>query len=194
MSNRCVLILLLWMVCGPVMAGSSDNPLNAGREGNFYAPHDDGNPNVEEYVWQEQQTELPAYPQDDNLIEFQVTRSNVAFDYYIDSDSLAYSPVDGIVRYTVVVRSKNGANNVAFEGMRCDTKEYKTYAYGNGRGEFKRPRKVEWKPLSHNHYTRYRKDLFDFYFCNPQIVNLSPERIIQELKYARPRVNTDGLY
>jgi len=174
-------------------AVNAADPANARKgDNNFYNPHDTYNPNVEEFEWAEQNAQLPSFPEDDNLIEFQVTRPNAAFNYFIDANSLSYNEADGVVRYTVVIRSRTGANNVAFEGMRCSTKEYKTYAFGNGKGKFVQPRRIAWKPISENGYTRYRQDLAEFYFCNVHIVNLSAEKIIRELKYVRPQVQESG--
>ncbi|MCW8905799.1 MAG: CNP1-like family protein [Sedimenticola sp.] len=192
----CLLALPALLLAGVLQAAENNSPINASKgDANFYNPHDSVNPNVEEYVWEEQETGLPPYPEDDNLIEFQVTRPNAAFRYYIDADSLSYNPKDGIVRYTVVIRSQRGASNVAFEGMRCTTSEYKTYAFGNGKGELVQPRrKPEWKPILKDSYTRYRNDLYDFYFCNIHVLDLSRDKIIAELKYRRPEVLESGFH
>lgn len=178
---------------GGAYAADSGSPISANKgDSNFYNPHDTFNPNVEDYVWEEGQTKIPPFPEDENLIEFRVTRPSAAFSYFIDANSLSYTKADGIVRYTVVIRSKTGAKNVAFEGIRCSTKEYKTYAFGNGKGEFVKPRKLVWKGIMANNYTRYRKDLSDFYFCNIHILDLSAEKILAEMKYGQTRIPDAG--
>ncbi|MCW8889394.1 MAG: CNP1-like family protein [Sedimenticola sp.] len=161
-------------------------------DSNFYNPHDSFNPNVEDYVWKEQKTEIPPFPEDENLVEFQVTRPNASFSYFVDANSLSYTKADGIVRYTVVIKSKTGAKNVAFEGMRCSTKEFKTYAFGNGKGKFVKPRKYEWKSIMANNYTRYRKDLSDYYFCDIHMLDLSAEKILTEMRYGKTKVLEAG--
>lgn len=189
-----LLVLPLVVFAGGYSAHAAD-PLKAHKgDPGFYGPHETFNPNVEEYEWAEQNTELPPFPEDDNLIEFEVTRPNANFHYFIDANSVSYTEADGVVRYTVVIRSRSGANNVAFEGMRCSTREYKTYAFGNGRGKFARPRRVEWRSISVNGYTLYRKDLADSYFCNPNIINLSAERIVRELKHPTQQVRDSGFH
>lgn len=191
--KKAVFVSVLMSVIPVLFAADNGSPITANKgDSNFYNPHDSFNPNVEEYVWKEQQTELPPFPKDKDLIEFQVTRPNVAFSYFIDANSLSYIREDGIVRYTVVIKSKSGAKNVAFEGMRCSTKEFKTYAFGNGKDEFMKPRRYEWKPILANNYTRYRRDLSEFYFCNIHLLDLSAEKIIAELKYGRSRVLESG--
>jgi hypothetical protein len=191
--SKAVLVSMLMSAAATLLAADSGSSITANKgDSNFYNPHDSFNPNVEEYVWKEQKTELPAYPKDEDLIEFNVTRPNVAFNYFIDANSLSYVQEDGIVRYTVVIKSKTGAKNVAFEGIRCTTNEFKTYAFGNGKGEFVKPRRYEWKPILANNYTRYRRDLSEFYFCNIHVLDLSAEKIIAELKYGRPQVLESG--
>ncbi|WP_428605780.1 CNP1-like family protein [Sedimenticola sp.] len=189
--NRWVVLLVMvsWGVLTLAQAGDGGNPYTAGS---IYDPHESVNPNVEEYEWQEQNVEIPAFPEDENLIEFQVTRPNAAFSYFIDANSVSYTEADGVVRYTVVIKSRTGAKNVAFEGMRCTAREFKTYAFGNGKGKFVRPRKAGWKSIADNGYTRYRKDLHEFYFCNSRILDPSSEKIISELKYGRPSAREPG--
>ncbi len=194
MNRFAVLIaVVFWGALTLAQAADSNSPMTARKgDSNFYDPHDSVNPNVEEYEWQELNTELPDFPADDDLLEFQVTRPNAAFQYFIDAKSLSYTEADGIVRYTVVIKSRTGAKNVAFEGMRCTTREFKTYAFGNGKNKFVRPRKIEWKSILDNDYTRYRKDLQEFYFCNIRILDLSADKIISELKYGRPQALESG--
>ena len=148
-------------------------------------PHQSINPNVEEYVWAEEGTTLPDYPDAENLLEVIVDLPGSKFRYFIDTKSLGYSKADGIVRYTLVIRSKTGANNVAFEGMRCTTKEYKIYAFGDGKGTFRAMREPQWKPIVDTLYTRYRKDLWEFYLCAHKMLDRTPEKMINAIKYGK---------
>ncbi|MES9844777.1 MAG: CNP1-like family protein [Candidatus Sedimenticola sp. PURPLELP] len=124
------------------------------------------NPNVEEYVWQEGVTELPDYPQKENLLEFDVDAPGARFRYFIDEKSLQVGEGDGVVRYALIIRSKSGAENVTFEGMRCNTKEYKSYAFGNGKGEWRKPRKTRWMVFNGAGYNKYRFALWEYYLCD----------------------------
>lgn len=110
---------------------------------------------------------LPDYPNDTDLVEFSVDSPGTPFRYFIDKKSLAIGSVDQVVRYTLVIQSSSGARNVSFEGLRCDAREYKTYAFGTS------DRRL--RPLPHPHWMRikltgpYRHhlDLRQFYFCQP---------------------------
>ena len=74
---------------------------------------------------------------------------------------------DGVVRYSVVVKSPAGAETISFEGMRCTTGERKLYAFGRadgkGGGAWSRNRNAKWEPIQ----TRndFRGELFYHYFC-----------------------------
>ena len=113
--------------------------------------------------WQEVQAQLPAYPQEGNLIPFVVsaaTRNR----YFVDYPSVSVGD-DGVVRYTVVVRTEGGAENVSFEGMRCASGERKIYAFGRPGGEWSRNRYARWEIIKVRQATGYQRELFDSYFC-----------------------------
>lgn len=74
--------------------------------------------------WQEAQTQPPAYPRPEHLVPFEVSAASRSRYYKIPVGE------DGVVRYTVVVRTPGGAENVRFEGTRCDNGQHKLYAFG----------------------------------------------------------------
>src|SRR3982074_2310115 len=47
--------------------------------------------------------------------------------FFIDKNSLSVG-TDGVIRYTVVVKSPAGARNVNYEGIRCDNYNWRLYA------------------------------------------------------------------
>ncbi len=98
--------------------------------------------------WQE--TEVPAPPafSRDKLLPLEMP-PYVSLQFGIDPASLAVTP-DGIVRYVVVARSTSGAVTAFYEGIRCATAEFKTYARANNEGVWTRPNSVEWRALSAN--------------------------------------------
>ena len=69
-------------------------------------------------AWVEQTVAPPAYPKAESLAEFHGagTSSNR---FFVDVDTLSIGK-DGVVRYVLVVRSAGGAENVSFEGIRCE--------------------------------------------------------------------------
>jgi len=113
--------------------------------------------------WRERGVDLPPYPEEGDLVEFQVDDPQQRFRYFIDRRNLSVGD-DGVVRYTLVIRSPGGADNVSFEGMRCDAREFKVYAYG-GRGQLK-PLKVPiWERIKFQGTYRYHITLQQLYFC-----------------------------
>jgi len=116
-------------------------------------------------MWKEGGVQLPPYPQEEDLLEFWVDDPQERFRYLIDGKNLSVG-ADGVVRYTLVIRSPRGADNVSFEGMRCDTREFKTYAYG-ARGEFKPIKAPVWERLKKTGPYRYHLNLRQLYFCQP---------------------------
>ncbi|HRH81183.1 MAG TPA: CNP1-like family protein [Thiobacillaceae bacterium] len=117
--------------------------------------------------WQEVQAQLPAYPKAGHLIPFEVSSAS-RHKHFIDSTSLSAGE-DGVVRYTVVVKTSGGAENVSFEGLRCTTGERKLYAFGRsdgkGGGEWSRNRYARWEPIPARQAASYQRELFFHYFC-----------------------------
>jgi CNP1-like family len=66
------------------------------------------------------------------------------FRYYVDWGSVSAGE-DSIVRYALVARSPSGAENVTFEGLRCQG-EYRVYAVGTAHGGWA-GRPSEWRPM-----------------------------------------------
>lgn len=113
--------------------------------------------------WQEVQAQLPAYPKEANLIPF-VVSSATSNRYYVDYPSVSVGE-DGVVRYTVVIRTQGGAENVSFEGMRCASGERKIYAFGRPNGEWSRNRYASWEGIKDRQATSYHRELFNSYYC-----------------------------
>ncbi len=85
--------------------------------------------------WKEGKITLPPYPEDGDLVEINIPSRGDSFDTYIDGKTLIVGE-DRVVRYTVVLRSRSGTDNILVEGLRCDAREYRSYATGgNGRLE-----------------------------------------------------------
>lgn len=79
--------------------------------------------------WQEQDYTLPAYPAKPNWQEFflSVPRANRLF---VETASLSAAD-DGVVRYVLKVQSPSGAQNVSVEGIRCQGRQLRVYAFGD---------------------------------------------------------------
>lgn len=96
--------------------------------------------------WTEIVPVLPAKPVDTNLVSFYVS-PQTRFRFAVDIHSITIGK-DGVVHYTLVATSEEGISNVSFEGMRCATKERKTYAYGRADGTWIHARSDPWEPVA----------------------------------------------
>lgn len=119
----------------------------------------------DEKPWQELEMELPAFPKQENLIEFYV--SAVATNKYsIDASTLVVG-ADGVIRYVLVVQTSGGATNVSFEGMHCKEKSWKHYATGRSDGTWIKTRaaRIEWRPIENKAVNRHHAALSRDLFC-----------------------------
>lgn len=117
--------------------------------------------------WQEIQALFPAYPKEADLIPFEVSAAT-SNRHFVDFASVSLGS-DAVVRYSVVIRSASGAENVSFEGMRCDSGERKLYAFGRKDGKdggtWSRNRYARWEVIKDRQQTGYHRELFYHYFC-----------------------------
>jgi hypothetical protein len=158
----------------------------AARRPLYEEPHDAPLNNIEEKVWEEETTDLPDYPRDENLLEFQVDQPGSKFRYFIDTESISVGANDGVVRYTLVIRSLSGSENVMFEAMHCTERQYKTFAYGTSKREFRPLRRPKWRSIRETRNARYRRDLWEFYLCDFETRKIRErQKIIDAIRYRR---------
>lgn len=116
----------------------------------------------EERPWRETASELPPFPRPQALIGFEVSAAS-RNRHFLDRDSIRVGE-DGVVRYTVLIRTPGGAENLRFEGIRCATGEQKSYAFGQD-GRWVLNRNARWEPIRARAAGSYQRELFSSYFC-----------------------------
>jgi len=126
---------------------------------NLYAVQNE----MDERPSREQKLVLPAFPKEKNLARIQVD-GEVSFDFFVDLESVSVGG-DGIVRYSLVARSAGGATNIAYEGIRCQGRERKPYAFGRSDGAWSAARKSRWTSISTASRDLAQATLHDAYFC-----------------------------
>ena len=99
--------------------------------------------------WKESAAPPPPAFSQSRLVPFEVSASS-SLRFGVDPATLVITP-DGIVRYVVVASSQSGAINAFYEGLRCATREVKTYARFVPGSGWKQLQDVEWKPLINGH-------------------------------------------
>ena len=111
----------------------------------------------------EVEVQLPPYPQAANLVLVDAG-SATAHKFYIDTSSIAIGE-DGIVRYTMVTKAEGGATNVSYEGIRCDTREHKVYAFGGRNSSWVRARDPRWQRIVLKDLKPYPFVLYREFLC-----------------------------
>ncbi len=153
------------------------------------------NEGVEDYVWKEDGSNLPGYPEEKDLLEVDGPPAYSNYQYLIDEKSLTLGK-DNVIRYSLIIRSKSGADNAFYDGIRCNTTEIKNYAYGitdkDGRKTFAARENPQWRPFRDSGITAYGAVFAANYFCDQNALTLKRHEIIQNIKYDKG--NVDGLY
>ena len=160
------------------------------RSWSFNDPHDSVPDHIDDYQWQEQGVDLPSYPKEEELLELRFDHAGARFQFSIDPNSLSLGE-DGVVRYTLVMRSPSGSKNVMYEGMHCTERQYKTYAWGTRKNEFRRLSKPRWQNIESSRSNWFRHDLWEHYLCGRKQslkYTLSVPEILDAIKYHRDAV------
>ncbi|EJN02811.1 CNP1-like family protein [Herbaspirillum sp. YR522] len=139
----------------------------------------------QEKPWQEIALQLPPTPQEQNLAEFYLSPT-ATMKAFVDLKSVTVG-TDNVVRYTVVTKTDGGATNVVYEGMRCETWEKKSYAFGRADGQWSRSRRDQWQPIRDVGANRIDAALLRDYLCEGKLVadNGNVRSIIERLKNQR---------
>lgn len=139
----------------------------------------------EKKPWQELQIKIPAYPKPENLLKFDAG-ANTANTFFVDAASVSVGD-DGVVRYTLMVKGGGGATNVSFEGIRCDTRELRVYAFGRPDSEWSRARDSAWRRIEVREINNHHLTLYREYFCPSRKTIASQKQILQWLRYGLPQ-------
>ncbi len=151
----------------------------AQQSGKFDEDFDD-----EEKPWLEIAVQLPPAPQAANLVAFYVGPTTTAVSS-IDLKSLTVGS-DNVVRYTIVTKTSGGAVNTSYEGIRCETAEKKSYAFGRSDGSWSRSRQNKWKQIADIGANRQDAALYKDYFCQGGMLSGNAEQISDRLRNKRP--------
>jgi len=116
----------------------------------------------EEKPWVETEARFPAFPEQENLIPFQVGSVSDK-QFLIDEKSISVGD-DGVIRYTLVVVTDSGARSVSYEGMRCATRERRFYGFGQSDKTWSKARNGKWARIQGSS-NQYPVALYSDYFC-----------------------------
>ena len=129
----------------------------------------------ESVVWQESAPQLPSLPAERNFVSFYVSAASEN-QFFIDRSSLQLTP-EGVVRYVVIVRAPSGVENISYEGIRCDTKEFRFYASLRADKSWGWSRQADWKKILGYGANRYRAVFVTDHFCRDGVLAASLDEI-----------------
>lgn len=124
---------------------------------------------------------LPERSTSSNWIEVSV-RGYQYNSYAIDPASITIGK-DKIVRYSLLVRSAGGVDNVTFEGARCGTSEWKLYAVGRPDGSWAMTPSPAWRGIRDKADKDVHRGLITDYVCDrDQVVPRNVEFVVRRVK------------
>lgn len=135
-------------------------------------------------AWKEIAAQLPPLPKPENLLEFEAGRT-ASMTFAVDARSISVGS-DSVVRYTLVSRSPSGAENISYEGIRCETQERKLYAFGHKDGNWTRSRRDKWERFTNTTANNQHATLARDYFCTHKVVDGNADEIMRRLRDKRP--------
>lgn len=135
---------------------------------------------IEEKPWVELESQVPSYPREENLLSFEVNTLSTN-QFFIDASSISVGD-DGVVRYSIVIKSASGAKNVSFEGIRCQSVETKIYAFGRNDGSWSRVKAPSWREITRTGSNTYTKTLYTDFFCPGLLTIRNPAEAINAFK------------
>ncbi|PMS34596.1 CNP1-like family protein [Trinickia symbiotica] len=175
---------LVCAAAGALLAGCSHTPANP-------TPSSNKDDSVFTYLldrqgnWTENKVDqLPPLPQQSNLLPFDVSQ-NTPLKFAVDAKSVDVGS-DGVVRYTVVVTSPSGARNVNYQGIRCDTYEWRQYAGLNADHDgWDRDVATSWTRIENGNLNAYQAALYQDYFCDNKMPAAPTKTIVNNLRLGR---------
>lgn len=115
----------------------------------------------------------------DGLIPLEIPRSTLRFGVAPASVSLG---ADGIVRYVVVATGPSGAVNALYEGIRCNSGEYKIYARHNPGSGWVIANDPQWLPLQAATMHRHALTIARTGACVGHGTAISAAKIVSDLR------------
>lgn len=117
--------------------------------------------------WIENETEVLAPPEDEDLVAVDIDRLPPGMRVFIDQRRITVNPEDRVVRLWLVLKSDGGAVNGSFEGFRCEGRQYKVYAYSNParKPPVSKAKRPLWRDAGTLRAGNYRAELLNDYFC-----------------------------
>ena len=130
-------------------------------------------------VFKEGVTAMPLNPPNKSTLQpFYVTMTT-SFQFAVDTDSILIG-ADGVTRYIVVLTSPNGSQQFQYEGIRCDSFQWRLYGTFDN-GKWQENPLGSWKAIKRNVSNRYQAALAEGAFCDLNTQEKSIKKINNSL-------------
>lgn len=129
--------------------------------------------------WREVDAPTPPAVKTTGLIPLELPGSTLRFG--VDPSSVSLDS-DGIVRYVVVAASASGAVNGLYEGIRCNTGEFKVYARHNPGSGWVVSKNADWRAFTDVPSSRHSLLVARSGACIGHGPNRSAAQIVRDLK------------
>ena len=130
-------------------------------------------------VFKEGATAMPLNPPNKaTLVPFYVSQHTI-FKFAVDTDSILIG-ADGVTRYIVVLTNPSGGQQAQYEGIRCDSFQWRLYGTFENQAWKESPLST-WRGIQSNVPNRYQASLAQGAFCNFNSQEKNIKTIIQAL-------------
>jgi hypothetical protein len=157
----------LGLVFGLALAGCAGDPLESGLDP--FAP----------MIFKEGITAMPLNPPNKATTQAFYVSQQTVFKFAVDTDSILIGN-DGITRYIVILTSPNGNSQVQYEGIRCDSFQWRLYGTFENSAWQENPL-ASWRTIQDRTPNRYQAALAQGAFCNFNVQEKNIKTIIQSL-------------
>jgi len=151
-SKSRIRLFTLFLALSLALAGCAGDPLESGVDP--FAP----------MVFKEGTTAMPLNPPNKATLQPFYVSQHTIFKFVVDTNSILIGN-DGITRYIVSLTSPNGNSQVQYEGIRCDSFQWRLYGTFEN-GIWKENPLSTWRTIQSNIPNRYQAALAQGALCN----------------------------
>ena len=166
-SKSRIRLFTLGLASSLVLAGCAGDPLESGIDP--FAP----------MVFKEGATAMPLNPPNKATLQPFYVSQHTIFKFAVDTNSILIGN-DGITRYIVSLTSPNGNSQVQYEGIRCDSFQWRLYGTFES-STWKENPLSSWRNIQSNISNRYQASLAQGAFCNLATQEKNIKTIINSL-------------
>jgi hypothetical protein len=138
-------------------------------------PADENDPDAPRF-WEETEVKIPTAPPSKDLKPFYVS-ATAQLKFALDAPSIAFGK-DEVIRYVLVITTPSGAQQVSYEGIRCEKYEWRLYATMQKDGGWHKSANSRWQLIRNTGYNSYHAALVRDAFCDNSIPRRSAKEII----------------